>query len=75
MSVFRDDIVFIALCAQRYIYPVDKSRVNEFGQRGEDEGAEPPREAAGAGDAVPSRVSEPKQTPGKRHGAKSKKSE
>lgn len=36
MSVFRDDIVFVCFLYQRWIYPVDRSRVNEFGHRGDD---------------------------------------
>jgi len=40
MSCFRDDIVFAVFLYQRWIYKVDHSRVNEFGQRGEDD--EPP---------------------------------
>ena len=31
LSVFRDDIVFAMYLYQRWIYRVDKSRVNEFG--------------------------------------------
>ena len=31
-SVFRDDIVFVVYLYQRYLYPVDKARVNEFGE-------------------------------------------
>lgn len=31
LSVFRDDIVFLMYIYQRWIYRVDKSRVNEFG--------------------------------------------
>jgi len=31
LSVFRDDLVFAVLIYQRWIYPVDKKRVNEFG--------------------------------------------
>lgn len=38
ISCFRDDIIFLIYLYQRWIYPVDKSRVNEFGQGGEDEG-------------------------------------
>mmetsp|Transcript_21935 Transcript_21935/g.35550 ORF Transcript_21935/g.35550 Transcript_21935/m.35550 type:complete len:375 (+) Transcript_21935:1125-2249(+) len=44
LSVFRDDIVFLIMLYQRWIYKVDKSRVNEFGFSGE----APP----GAGEAV-----------------------
>eukprot|EP00026_Physarum_polycephalum_P004364 Phypoly_transcript_04382.p1 GENE.Phypoly_transcript_04382~~Phypoly_transcript_04382.p1 ORF type:complete len:377 (+),score=58.41 Phypoly_transcript_04382:840-1970(+) len=32
LSCLRDDIVFIIYLYQRWIYPVDKKRVNEFGQ-------------------------------------------
>ncbi|PRP74259.1 hypothetical protein PROFUN_12006 [Planoprotostelium fungivorum] len=39
LSCFSDDIVFLIFLYQRWIYPVDKSRVNEFGQGGEEETA------------------------------------
>lgn len=29
--MFRDDVVFLIFLYQRWIYPVDKTRVNEFG--------------------------------------------
>jgi len=32
LACFRDDVVFLIFLYQRWIYPVDKSRVNEFGQ-------------------------------------------
>jgi len=35
MSCFRDDIVFAVFLYQRWIYRVDMSRTNEFGQRGD----------------------------------------
>nr|CAD1836923.1 unnamed protein product [Ananas comosus var. bracteatus] len=38
LSVFRDDVIFLIYLYQRWIYPVDKKRVNEFGFGGEDEG-------------------------------------
>lgn len=38
MSCFRDDIVFMVFLYQRWVYRVDKSRVNEFGQRYDDKG-------------------------------------
>ncbi|GJP48434.1 hypothetical protein CLOM_g7718 [Closterium sp. NIES-68] len=38
LSVFRDDIIFLIFLYQRWIYPVDKKRVNEFGFGGEPEG-------------------------------------
>jgi len=31
IACFRDDIVFFCYLYQRYLYPVDKSRINEFG--------------------------------------------
>ena len=34
-ACFRDDIVFMIFLYQRWVYKVDHSRVNEFGQRGE----------------------------------------
>lgn len=33
MSCFRDDIVFMVFLYQRWVYRVDKSRMNEFGQK------------------------------------------
>jgi hypothetical protein len=32
VAVFRDDVVFLVYLYQRWLYPVDKSRVNEFGE-------------------------------------------
>eukprot|EP00184_Porphyridium_aerugineum_P000838 CAMPEP_0184698622 /NCGR_PEP_ID=MMETSP0313-20130426/5178_1 /TAXON_ID=2792 /ORGANISM="Porphyridium aerugineum, Strain SAG 1380-2" /LENGTH=785 /DNA_ID=CAMNT_0027157587 /DNA_START=65 /DNA_END=2422 /DNA_ORIENTATION=- len=39
IACFRDDIVFVAFLYQRWIYPVDKTRRNEFGQVGEEASA------------------------------------
>jgi hypothetical protein len=36
LAVFRDDIVFFIYLYQRWIYPVDKSRRNEFGASADD---------------------------------------
>ncbi|CAK9215755.1 unnamed protein product [Sphagnum troendelagicum] len=36
LSVFRDDLVFLVYLYQRWVYPVDKKRVNEFGFGGSD---------------------------------------
>jgi Cleft lip and palate transmembrane protein 1 (CLPTM1) len=36
LACFRDDVVFVVYLYQYWKYPVDKTRVNEFGQRGED---------------------------------------
>lgn len=32
VACFRDDIVFVVYLYQRWLYPVDKSRVNEYGE-------------------------------------------
>ncbi|MGH0171206.1 UNVERIFIED_CONTAM: hypothetical protein FKN15_060209 [Acipenser sinensis] len=32
LACFRDDVVFLGYLYQRWLYPVDKSRVNEYGQ-------------------------------------------
>ncbi|XP_060212371.1 uncharacterized protein LOC132639991 isoform X1 [Lycium barbarum] len=36
LSVFRDDLIFLIYIYQRWVYPVDKKRVNEFGFAAED---------------------------------------
>lgn len=38
LATFRDDIVFFVYLYQAWKYRIDYSRVNEFGQGGEDEG-------------------------------------
>lgn len=43
LACFRDDVVFLVYLYQRWLYPVDKSRVNEFGESYEDRPA--PRKA------------------------------
>uniref|UniRef100_A0A8D1TJ34 Lipid scramblase CLPTM1L n=1 Tax=Sus scrofa TaxID=9823 RepID=A0A8D1TJ34_PIG len=40
LACFRDDVVFLVYLYQRWLYPVDKSRVNEFGESYEES---PPR--------------------------------
>nr|KAG5707486.1 hypothetical protein BaRGS_011990 [Batillaria attramentaria] len=37
LACFRDDVVFLVYLYQRWLYPVDKTRVNEFGMSFEDE--------------------------------------
>ena len=37
LATFRDDIIFFIWLYQKWAYKVDYSRVNEFGQGGEDE--------------------------------------
>eukprot|EP01113_Clastostelium_recurvatum_P048811 TRINITY_DN8962_c0_g1_i4.p1 TRINITY_DN8962_c0_g1~~TRINITY_DN8962_c0_g1_i4.p1 ORF type:complete len:617 (-),score=137.18 TRINITY_DN8962_c0_g1_i4:94-1944(-) len=41
LSVLRDDLIFIIYLYQRWIYPVDKKRTNEFGQSFEDSSVPP----------------------------------
>ena len=36
LACFRDDVIFVIYLYQMYMYKVDKSRVNEFGQGGDD---------------------------------------
>lgn len=45
LAVFRDDVVFLIFLYQRWIYRVDKNRVNEFGFTGDD--AQKPEEVEG----------------------------
>ena len=37
LATLRDDVIFFVSLYQKWIYRVDYSRVNEFGQGGEDE--------------------------------------
>lgn len=39
LATFRDDIIFFVWMYQKWVYKVDYSRVNEFGQGGEEEDA------------------------------------
>jgi len=32
LACFRDDLIFVVYLYQRWIYPVDMARVNEYGQ-------------------------------------------
>ncbi|KMZ64783.1 putative Cleft lip and palate transmembrane protein [Zostera marina] len=36
LSVFRDDLIFVIFIYQKWIYPVDKKRINEYGFGGEE---------------------------------------
>ena len=42
------DVIFLIYLYQRWVYPVDKKRVNEFGFGGEDDQAAPTEAAAEA---------------------------
>jgi hypothetical protein len=37
LACFRDDIIFLIYLYQRWVYPVDKARVNEYGQVGDED--------------------------------------
>ncbi len=36
LACLRDDVIFVIFLYQRWLYPVDKARVNEFGYSYED---------------------------------------
>ena len=40
LATLRDDVIFFVYLYQMYMYKVDYSRINEFGQGGEDEEVE-----------------------------------
>lgn len=42
LACFRDDVVFLVYLYQRWLYPVDKSRVNEFGESYEEQPTQKP---------------------------------
>ena len=49
LACLRDDLVFFVYLYQRWIYPIDKKRVNEFGRAYEED--DEPREGADTADA------------------------
>jgi len=52
IACLRDDVVFFVYLYQRWIYPIDKKRVNEFG-RAYDDADDDPSDAAAAAAAAP----------------------
>ena len=48
LSCFRDDLIFFIYLYQRWAYPIDHSRVNEFGQGGDAVESQEIEEKAGA---------------------------
>jgi hypothetical protein len=48
LATFRDDIIFFVYLYQRWTYKIDYTRVNEFGQGGDDEDEVPVKAAAPA---------------------------
>jgi hypothetical protein len=61
LACFRDDIIFLVYLYQRWVYPVDKKRVNEFGQQGED-----PDPAADVGTPAPAPTPAPEAAASKK---------
>jgi len=64
LAVFRDDLIFPILLYQRWIYPVDKTRVNEFGYsevapEGGAEGTQRHADGAGWSQGRPQRATVP----------------
>ena len=37
LACLRDDVVFVIYLYQRWLYPIDKNRVNEYGESFEEE--------------------------------------
>ena len=37
LACFRDDVIFVIYLYQMWMYKVDKTRVNEYGQGGDDD--------------------------------------
>ncbi|KAK3945034.1 cleft lip and palate transmembrane protein 1-domain-containing protein [Diplogelasinospora grovesii] len=62
LACFRDDIIFFIYIYQRWAYKIDYTRVNEFGQGGEDEEVVPKKDdkTAEATKALPEGVPEKK---------------
>ncbi|KAI0199389.1 cleft lip and palate transmembrane protein 1-domain-containing protein [Astrocystis sublimbata] len=54
LATLRDDVIFFIYLYQRWAYKIDYTRVNEFGQGGEDdETPEPPKEAKAEPKSLP----------------------
>ncbi|KAI0433090.1 cleft lip and palate transmembrane protein 1-domain-containing protein [Xylaria sp. FL1042] len=51
LATLRDDVIFFIYLYQRWAYKIDYTRVNEFGQGGEDD--EPPKEAKAEPKSLP----------------------
>lgn len=64
ISCFRDDIVFIIYLYQRWIYPVDPTRVNEYGQKaaeGPANASAPPPQAVSSSSSTADAAAEKKK--------------
>ncbi|XP_072032721.1 putative lipid scramblase CLPTM1 [Amphiura filiformis] len=63
IGCLRDDVIFMIFLYQKYIYPVDYKRVNEFGTTGEMHIGTKDDEQKGDGDASPPAVTDGDATP------------
>lgn len=50
LATLRDDVIYFIALYQSWIYRVDKRRINEFGQGGEDDGGAAAAEKKGEGE-------------------------
>ena len=65
LACLRDDLVFFVYLYQRWLYPVDKKRVNEFGRAYEtDENGEEKKEKAEEGETAEDNPPEPEEPKG-----------
>ena len=65
LACLRDDLVFFVYLYQRWLYPVDKKRVNEFGRAYEtDENGEEKKEKAGEEETAEDNPPEPEEPKG-----------
>merc|ERR1712142_642482 len=64
IGCLRDDVIFFIFLYQKYIYPTDPKRMNEFGTSGESPteetagGESPPEETPGAEEAQPQAIAD-----------------
>lgn len=63
LATLRDDVIFFVYLYQSWAYKVDHTRVNEFGQGGEDEPAEAKADSKNL--AIPAAAADPTNFPPK----------
>jgi hypothetical protein len=61
LACFRDDVIFVIYLYQMWVYKVDKSRVNEYGQGGEDEDSNAAQRTSDTAKPVPKEAKESKK--------------
>ncbi|KAK0720664.1 cleft lip and palate transmembrane 1 [Lasiosphaeris hirsuta] len=69
LSTFRDDIIFFIYIYQRWAYRIDYTRVNEFGQGGDEETEVAGEKEDGEVKALPAAAATAEKTVGKASGA------